>query len=171
MAALLRLRGLNATGVLDVVQTGGAPRGSLYHHFPGGKEQLAEEAVLLARDTVERWIERAASVEEFLERYAGRLERTEFRDGCPVAAVALEGAPTSERLRAACAGALNTWRAALARRLEAAGHDRETAAGLATIVLCAFEGALVLARAERSAAPLREVIARLGPLLQPASQV
>ena len=166
MAALLQRQGLNGTGLLQLLDESTAPRGSLYFHFPGGKEELTAEAVALARDTVRRWIESAASVEDFLERYARRLERTEFREGCPIAAVTLEGAPASERLRAACTGALDAWAAALARRLEADGHPAADAQGLATTVLCVFEGALVLARAHRSAAPLREVSERLRPLLR-----
>jgi TetR/AcrR family transcriptional repressor of lmrAB and yxaGH operons len=166
MTDLLRRQGLNGTGVLQVLDESGTPRGSLYHHFPGGKEELALEAVALARGTMLRWIGSAASVEQFLDRYAARLERHGVGDRCPVAAVVLEGAPASERLRAAGAEALDAWAGALARRLEAEGHAPADADRLATTVLCLLEGALVLARARGSAAPLREVGARLAPLLR-----
>jgi TetR/AcrR family transcriptional repressor of lmrAB and yxaGH operons len=84
-----------------------------------------------------------------------------------VAAVALEGAPISDRLRQAAAGAFDSWTAALAARLEEEGHTREVAEGLAVTILCALEGALVLARAQRSAEPVRAVSRGLAPLLRP----
>jgi TetR/AcrR family transcriptional repressor of lmrAB and yxaGH operons len=162
---LLQRQGLNGTGLLQVLAESGAPRGSLYFHFPGGKEQLALEALATARDRIGEWIGRgldahdspAGVISGLFERYARRLEGTDFRFGCPVAAVTLEGATGSEALRAACAGALEAWSDVLASRLDG---DRD----LAELVLATLEGALVVARARRSGEPLRAAGRRLSRL-------
>jgi TetR/AcrR family transcriptional regulator, lmrAB and yxaGH operons repressor len=163
-ARLMRRNGLNGTGVLDVIADSGAPRGSLYYHFPNGKEELVTDAVAQVREVVKRWIE-TGTVEQFFSRYARGLEKNDCREGCVVAALAAEGAPHSERLRAASDQAFRAWEDAFARKLEAIGHPRKQARGLATTILCVFEGALVLSRARGNADPLRDAYRSLKPII------
>jgi TetR/AcrR family transcriptional repressor of lmrAB and yxaGH operons len=175
-AVLLRKQGLNGTGLLQVLEQAGAPRGSLYFHFPGGKEELTVEAVEYSRDVVLGWLRKSldahdsplAAFQDIADRYARRLERSGFTEGCPVAAVALEGSPVSERLRQASEAALGAWEDLLAGYLEGHGIAAAPARALATNFLCGLEGGLMLARARRSAEPLRAVSAQLRWLL-PAS--
>ena len=175
-AALLQRQGLNGTGLLQVLEESGAPRGSLYFHFPGGKEELAIEAVDYSRQVVLGWLRKslaahpvpADALADIAERYARRLERSNFAEGCPIAAVALEGTPVSERLRQASESALASWEPLLTEYLENHGLDAGEARPLATGFLCSLEGALVLGRARRSAAPMRAVAAQFRSLL-PAS--
>ncbi len=175
-AGLLQRRGLNGTGLLQVLEEAGAPRGSLYFHFPGGKEELTVEAVEYSRDVVAASIQKSldahdsplAAFQAIAERYARRLERSDFTEGCPVAAVALEGTPVSERLRMASEAALTAWENVLTGYLERHGVPPEPARALATNFLCSLEGGLMLARARRSAEPLRAVSAQLRWLLPTA---
>lgn len=163
---LLRRQGYAATGVSDILRLAGAPKGSLYYHFPGGKSELAAAAVTEAGALVTRTLEEIAAAADgpadFMARYCtllGRwLEESGFRSGCPIATTLLETAPQSEIIRAAGARALDDWVAVIAavfgadRRLPAAAARHR-----ATLVIAAVEGALMLARTHRSTEPLAQV--------------
>lgn len=161
---LLRRTGFNGTGVLDVIADSGAPRGSLYFHFPGGKEELAVSAVARVRDDVRAWIERT-TIEQFFHQYARWMEKTDCQDGCPVAALASDGSQ-SERLRGAAEDALGAMQEAFAVKLVAAGHPNPRANELASTLVCMFEGAIIMTRARRDATPMRQAYDRLKPLLE-----
>jgi TetR/AcrR family transcriptional repressor of lmrAB and yxaGH operons len=171
---LLRRQGAHGTGLQEVLAHSGAPRGSLYFHFPGGKEQLVREAIKEAADAVDRWLreslERHASVAEgmdhFLGRYGERMAEAGFAEGCPIAAVALDVGPGSERLLSACDWAITGWVALLAEALREEGRDPEEAESLALTALAALEGSLVLCRARRSLEPLGAVGSQLKTLLE-----
>jgi TetR/AcrR family transcriptional repressor of lmrAB and yxaGH operons len=164
-ASLLRRRGYAATGLNEIVAESGAPKGSLYFHFPGGKEELAASAISAAGVQLAGAIESILSSSDDLGEALGRLvdalaaglQASAYAEGCPVATVALETACESERIRSAAADAFASWLAALRARLLAAGFEREAATRRATLVLAAIEGALVLARAQRSLQPLSDV--------------
>jgi TetR/AcrR family transcriptional repressor of lmrAB and yxaGH operons len=164
-ARLLRRQGYTATGLNEIVAASGAPRGSLYFHFPGGKEQLAVTAMQGAgaqlAGAIEAVLASSEDLRESLTRLvdglAAGLEASGYADGCPIATVALEAAGTSEPIRAAAADAFDSWLHALRARLLAAGLDEETAGRRAMLVLAAIEGALILARAQRDPAPLTAV--------------
>ncbi|TDD63823.1 TetR/AcrR family transcriptional regulator [Actinomadura rubrisoli] len=163
-AQLFREQGYAGTGLKQITAAGGAPWGSLYHFFPGGKEQLGVEAVAhsgsrylrlfdLVFDRAEDDVVR--SVRDFFQLSAEALHKSDWADGCPIATVALEVASTSEPLRHACVEVFASWRESIARRLAGAGIPEARAADLATYVLCAFEGAIVLSRTDRDTRPLR----------------
>ncbi|GAA3951398.1 TetR/AcrR family transcriptional regulator [Actinomadura viridis] len=164
-AQLFREQGYAATGLKQITSVAGAPWGSLYHFFPGGKEQLGAEAVahsgaryLKLFDLVyERAGDEAIvqAVHDFFQLSAEALEASRWADGCPIATVALEAAGTSEPLRHACAEVFESWRAAGARRFVLAGVEPARAGELATYVLAALEGAIVLSRARHDTGPLR----------------
>jgi AcrR family transcriptional regulator len=173
---LLRRNGFHGTGLQEVLAESGAPRGSLYFHFPDGKGQLVAEAVTLAGEQSERWMRdcldsaptAGGGLELMLERYAVILEDSAFGIGCPVAAVTLDLGPEPGALHAACAGALDRWTELIAAALLAEGHGPAEAGALATTAIAAFEGALLLSRARRDAGPLRAVASRARALLAPA---
>src|SRR5438445_313415 len=128
-----------------------APKGSMYHHFPGGKEQLVAEAITSAGRYVSDKISAGGSAVEVAElltdRLVRRLEKTEFADGCAIASSTLDVAPISPLVREACAETFADWQRVIAQHLANEGLDPEAAEGAATVAIAAIEGALVLSRA------------------------
>jgi AcrR family transcriptional regulator len=173
-ALLFREHGYSGTGFRDVIEHSGAPRGSIYHHFPGGKEELAAETVAWAAAVIERRIERAAqngnpivALSLFVEAWREVLEDSNFRAGCPIVAVAAE-ADAGSRATAATAVAFARWQDLIARALLEAGVSRTDARRLATLVIAAIEGAILLCRARRDIRPLRDVHRALEATLRAA---
>jgi AcrR family transcriptional regulator len=174
-AALLRERGLAGTSFREVLAHSGAPRGSIYHHFPEGKNQLVEEAVRAAGVGGAQLIAAMAAqgdpvstLRAFVRVWGASLESSDFEAGCPLVAVTTAAAADEPELRAAAAAAFATWHEALASDLRAAGVPRARARRLATTFVAAVEGAVVLCRAERSGRPLKDVGAELELLLRDA---
>jgi TetR/AcrR family transcriptional repressor of lmrAB and yxaGH operons len=159
-AALLRRQGYHGTGLSDIVAESGAPRGSLYFHFPGGKDELARAALLASATEWRARVDAAtrdapdlgAAIDATVTLLADDLASSGWNNGCPVAAVALES--PSEAVRAAVAEHFESWLDAISGRLAAQGVAPESARHFATVVMSAFEGALLLARVQRSRAPL-----------------
>jgi TetR/AcrR family transcriptional repressor of lmrAB and yxaGH operons len=174
---LLRRRGLHGTGLQEVLEETGSPRGSLYFHFPGGKEQLVEEAVGLAGRRGEKWMRRcldgsptaADGVARMLEEYADLLEASAFAEGCPVAAVALDLGPDDGALLAACGRAFEGWITLVADALREEGRSAEEAEALAVTAIAVFEGALLVGRARRDASAVRAVAVSTRALLNSAA--
>ena len=162
-AELFRRQGYSATGVKQIVTAAKAPFGSLYHFFPGGKEELGAEAVRvsglryaqLIRAVFDPAPDLVTAVNDFFTGAADHLVKTDYEDACPIATVALEVSSSSGTMRHACADVFESWIAAGAERFERAGIDRSRARELAVAMLAALEGAFVLARATRSTEPLR----------------
>jgi len=162
---LLRRQGYSGTGLSEIVAASGAPKGSLYFHFPGGKEELAAVAMARAGDELRGAIVAILSSHDalgdalcaLLDALAAGLEASDYADGCPIATVALEAATRSESVRVVAADAFDSWVSALRERMLAGGMARETADRRALLVLAAVEGALILARARRDLVPLRAV--------------
>jgi AcrR family transcriptional regulator len=170
-AELFRLQGYNATGVKQIVEAAQAPFGSVYHFFPGGKEQLGAEAIRVSGALYEQLIpavldpapDLVTGVRNFFAAAAAHLRETDYADACPIATVALEVSSSSEVMREACAEVFESWIAAGSQRFEAAGGSPEKARELTIAMVCALEGAFVLARALRSIEPLEiagELMAR-----------
>ena len=162
-ALLVRERGARATSLDAVLEHSGAPRGSVYHHFPGGREQLLREATQYAGEYLARRLERAsdghplAVTDALFDDYQAVLLATDFRAGCPVLAVAIESPEEGPDLRDCALAAFERWRQALARTLERSGIDAVRADELAMHTIAAFEGAIVLSRAYRDLEPLERV--------------
>ena len=159
-ARLFGERGFAGAGLRDVVAHSAAPRGSIYHHFPGGKAQLAQEAVDLAADAATVPLTRApdpvAALHACLDDWRRRLEDSDFQAGSTLAAVATTPADV-EGTREAAAAAYERWTETFADVLRENGVRRKKAARLATLASAAIEGALVLCRARRDTAPLDDV--------------
>jgi TetR/AcrR family transcriptional repressor of lmrAB and yxaGH operons len=150
-----------------------APWGSQAHHFPGGKEQLAVDALTLAGGRYERLLRGALdgthpadAVAGWSEVAAAELERSGWVDGCPVATVTLEMAASSDALAATARDVFASWRRPFVESMVARGLASDEAASLATVVLAGIEGALLLARAAHDGEPLRTVGAELATLLR-----
>jgi AcrR family transcriptional regulator len=161
-AELFRRQGYTGTGVKQILAESDAPFGSLYHHFPGGKHQLADEVIRQAGDFFRRLFEAIASsapdpvtaMHEFFSGAAQTLRDTDYADACPIATVALEVASTDELLRGATADVFNSWIAAGPDGVVAAGLDRVRAREITIHMICALEGAFILSRAMRTTEPL-----------------
>jgi TetR/AcrR family transcriptional repressor of lmrAB and yxaGH operons len=172
-ARLLRRQGYAATGLSEIVTAGGAPRGSLYFHFPGGKQELATVAMRASGEQLRAGIAVALahgptladSVCGIVAALAAGLEASGFRDGCPIATVALEAGPGEEALRETAQEVFASWLAELESALRKEGLASEQARTRAVFVLAAIEGGLLLARARHDAEPLREVGEELRALL------
>lgn len=163
-AALFRSQGYHATGLNQVLAEGGAPKGSLYFHFPGGKEQLAVESLRLSGGELCEQLKQARSLDEVVELLAKRLVESDFQDGCPIATVALDAANESEQIRQACDSAYVSWERVIADHLEQQGIT--DSAALATTILATIEGALLLARTRKDLAPLHRAGEHLKLLVQ-----
>lgn len=173
-ALLIRERGAHPTAIADVLEHSGAPRGSAYHYFPGGRTQLLCEAVDYAGEFMAARLGDATSTLEALDAlfddYRKQLQRSDFRAGCPVVAVAIEaGDPAKPDQSAAlierAAAAFARWREVIEQRLTGDGIPAERAGALAMLVLSSFEGAIVIARASKDLGPLDAVHAQLRSLI------
>jgi len=162
-AELFRRQGYVGTGMKQIVAAASAPFGSVYHFFPGGKEQLAAEVI---RSSGALYLQlfagialQAADVPEGIDNFfAGAAEtllETDFADACPIATVALEVASTNEPLRIASAEVFESWIDAASAYLASAGIEHDQARALAFAMLSLLEGAFVLSRALRSTEPLQ----------------
>ncbi|GAA2745587.1 TetR/AcrR family transcriptional regulator [Terrabacter aerolatus] len=171
----LRRAGVGGTGLRQVVADAAAPRGSLQHYFPGGKDQLVTEALDWAGTwAAERVAQHVSGMRRpspgrlftaMLDDWAAELQARDFERGCPVAGAVVDCADTNPAIRQAASAALDTWRRPITEALVTMGRSRRRAETLSTLMLCTLEGALVLARAQRDTAPLRLVARELAPLL------
>lgn len=162
---LFRRQGYASTGLQQIVDESGAPKGSLYHYFPSGKQALGEAAVVMAggliREMLEDLAARHADPKAFLRAWcktmAGWMEESGFRSGCPIATTLLETAPRSPGITAAGQRAIDGWIEVVSGVLARGGLDAPEARSRAQLVVAAIEGALILARVRRSARPILDV--------------
>jgi AcrR family transcriptional regulator len=161
-AELFRRNGYTGTGVKQIVAAASAPFGSLYHFFPGGKEQLGEEVIrrsgamygLLIGAIFDPAPDVVTAVESFFAGAAETLRQTDYADACPIATVALEVASTNEPMRKATADVFESWIVGGTERFAGAGIPEARARELTIAMLAALEGAFVLCRAMRTTVPL-----------------
>ena len=178
-APLIRAKGVSGTGMREVVAHADSPRGSLQHYFPGGKDQLVSEALLLAGDMAGRRVRR---VLDGLDRptpgglFAGLVRGWRdqflaqgFEAGCPLVAAAADVAASSDELREVIGRAFDGWQEPLAVALQETGVPNDRAGALSVVMISALEGAIVLARIRRDVAPLDVVLEELSPVLDAAA--
>ena len=162
---LFRRQGYASTGLQQIVAESGAPKGSLYHYFPSGKEALGEAAIVMAggmiREMLSDLAARHRESKPFLRAYckvmAGWMQESGFRSGCPVATTLLETAPQSPSITAAGRRAVDEWIEIVAGVLEKGGIERREARNRAQLIIAAMEGALILSRIRLSARPILDV--------------
>jgi AcrR family transcriptional regulator len=164
-AELMRRKGYGAVGMKDVVAASGAPIGSLYHHFPGGKAQIAREALinagtaygLLIPTLVDPHDDLGEAIESVFAQAAADMAGTGFANMCPVASVAAEVADTIEDLRDTAADVFTGWLDGGTAYFVSRGLPEDAARDLTVALVAALEGAFVLARTLRDTEPLLAV--------------
>jgi AcrR family transcriptional regulator len=161
---LLREKGYNGTGLRDVLADSDAPRGSIYHHFAGGKAELGVSALIeagqfigTAANAAMQDVDVVDGVRRFLAWWTDYVEETDFRAGCPVVAVAAEFHPEAPQLTGMANMVFAAWQDGLAARLRAAGLNQRKARDLAALIIAAIEGATVMCRARGDREPLVRV--------------
>jgi AcrR family transcriptional regulator len=177
-AQLLRRGGVAAAGLREVAAQAQAPRGSLQHYFPDGKEQVVNEAVAWAGQYAARRVSRflatldkpspSALFAAMAAQWVDELSAASALAGCPVAAATADSAQTSPSTRIAAAEAFARWRQPVAAALVGMGVPPARAGELATLMVSTLEGAILIARAERSPSALNTVARELAPLLDGA---
>ena len=170
-ARAIGTRGVGAMSLRDLAKEAGVPLGSTYHHFPGGKAQLAEEAVTSTGRQVARLVESAreqgieGAIAAFTRVWRELLVETDFRTGCPVLAVATGDDPG---LTETARGIFASWQDLMVAGLADGGVPADRAPGLARMIVASLEGAVAVSRAERSLEPLDQVSAELITLVEAA---
>lgn len=160
---VLRERGAAGLTIDAVLSHSGAPRGSVYHHFPGGRSQLLREALSFAGDEITAKIDEAADVSatallrQFVELWSEVLVGSDFTAGNPVMAAAIGWGDDEQQLATLAAEIFTRWRDAARQTYLREGFDDTEATALAHTTIAALEGAAVLCRCLRSLAPLNDV--------------
>src|SRR5258707_1200523 len=155
-AQLIRRKGVSGTGMREIVTEADAPRGSLQHYFPGGKEEIVSDALLWAGEVMARQVRRGLSglksrtpsalLASMVGSWRRELTDGQFSAGCPLVAAAADTAATSEQLRKVLRRAFDGWLEPLSESLVDLGVPLERADTLAVVVIAALEGAIILAR-------------------------
>ena len=182
-AELFRRQGYTGSGLKQVAAEAQAPFGSLYHHFPDGKDQLAAEVIRrsgalylqLFASIAQQAPDVPTAVGEFFSGAAQTLRDTDYADACPIATVALEVASTNEPLREASAEVFESWIGGASALFTAASIPREQAHALALSMLCLLEGAFLFSRTLRTTEPMlvagESAVAAVRAALADASEV
>ena len=176
---LLEKQGYPATGLNEIVKESGAPKGSLYHYFPEGKEQIVSEAVCFAGQIlVERMRGELAKVEnpmqalyEYVMRLADKVEEKHFMAGNPLTIVSVEAAGASERISQACREVYDQIETVLREKLACCGLADAEAAEQARLTRASLEGGIILSRVHRTADPLRSLAHHLKNSLQGSTRL
>lgn len=170
---LFRLRGYYGVGLNDIVEESGVPKGSLYHYFPGGKEELAIEAIHFSKkmvmDSIKEALERFEDPIQAFQAYLNQLAEI-FGEGSEpqalsFATVAGEKHSTSEPIRLACQSAFSSWQSIYKRKLLAAGYAESQAKELSMIIHALVEGGILLSITEKSGQPLHVISEKIAVLL------
>ena len=166
---LFREQGYAGTGLNEILQLSGAPKGSLYHYFPGGKEELAAAAVKLAgavvtrtlRELTEQWPHPRDMIQRYCELLAMWMEQSGFKSGCPITTTVLEMVPKSALITAVSREVFSDWVAVIADAIKHQGLTTAKAKQQAEFVISAIEGALIQTRVQQSTLPIRRVVAHM----------
>lgn len=169
---LFREKGYASSGLSEILSLSGAPKGSLYHYFPNGKEELAAAALTTAAAVVAKTLNNLAeethSPGEFVQRYcemlAGWMENSGYKSGCPITTTVLETVPQSTILSAVSRHAIASWVNIIAAFYQRNGLARPDAEEQAEFVISAIRGALIQCRIQQSPAPLLNVARRINSM-------
>lgn len=175
-ARLLQHRGYHGTALSDILEASGAPRGSLYFHFPGGKDQLVIEATQAAVEETTQYLREslasartpAQGVRAFVDATAQLMRDSDYTFGCPVAPVILDGSAGLAELEQLCRRTFERWIDMLRASFAEAGVPGRKAEALGLLVVATIEGALLIARAYRDSTPITDIAAELESLVAAA---
>lgn len=178
-AYLLQRNGYVGTSINDIIEHSGSPRGSLYYHFPNGKEQLALEAVLWTKENVTAFIteslakydDAAQSIEAFLIDSGKRFEENNYFNGVPITALVLETAATSDKLRSACQEVFDAWSSAFADKLIANGYSKNEAKVLGETINAMIQGGFVLSLARQDGNVLKIMASNISQIIPSKSHL
>lgn len=170
---LLENQGYHGTGLNEIVKVSGAPKGSIYYHFPGGKDDIVAQAVLYAGELVSERItanlaekaDPAEAIQSFLETIAHYVEVSGFRSGGPLTIVASETATTNDQINLTCQRAYELMIAAFDKKLLDSGYSVKKANSLAWLITSTIEGSIILCRTFHSGDPLRKAARELAQLI------
>lgn len=171
---LMEMQGYHATGLNQILAESGTPKGSLYYYFPGGKEELAREAIERSSGIIEQRIQGmmleiddpVTAITTFIYRLAEQVAASGYRAGSPITAVALESASTNDRLRETCQKAYRRWQDAFTEKLRAGGFTESRSQRLGLLIIAALEGGIILSRSRRSPQPLHDVAEEVAIMLR-----
>ncbi|NQD95125.1 TetR/AcrR family transcriptional regulator [Pseudomonas sp. CrR25] len=174
MADTLQRKGLHGAGLTELLAQAQAPKGSLYHHFPGGKTELAVAAIEHIGRRIDDFFaqlfrehpEPLQAMQRWLDNTLQQLESSRFERGCPLATVALESGPEDVEIRAALADCFTRLRQALTMQLQQVGFAGDSAEGFADLFVALYEGGLLQARVAGSCEPLQRASAALFLLIR-----
>ncbi|MEJ0045415.1 MAG: TetR/AcrR family transcriptional regulator [Rhodospirillales bacterium] len=166
---LFRRQGYAATGLAEILAESGAPKGSLYHYFPDGKEAIGEAALRFAAEhmgaALRALVAENPDPRDLVRAYARAvsqgLESSGFRNGCALATITLEAVPQSARITSASRDAFDGWTRMVSRGLRGIGVTPERAPVLAEFIISSFEGAMILARVRQDSGPIQRVAEEL----------
>ncbi len=171
-AKLLQTKGYIGTGMNDIIQLSGAPKGSIYYHFPQGKEQLAIEAVNWTREMVTKYIKEkltlykdpVQAIQQFIMESAERFEKDNYFFGVPITALVLETSSISENLRKSCEEVFETWGNEFSNLLIANGYESEEASEIGMIINTMIQGAFVISLSRKDSTALKAIAHKI-PLI------
>jgi TetR/AcrR family transcriptional repressor of lmrAB and yxaGH operons len=174
MIHTLQHKGLHGAGLNEILAQAQAPKGVMYHHFPGGKNELAvaaiESTVSYLCYKLDQYVAReqdaAAALRLWITRAMEGLYGSRFERGCPLAAVALESTAADVEIRQALAAGFAAMRARIGAALQQAGHEPARAEGLAALIVSAYEGALLQSRVAQDTAPMVQTTETLLSLIR-----
>lgn len=169
---LFRQQGYAATGLSEILTDSGAPKGSLYHYFPGGKSEIGAAAVTRAGETVAKTLQEltetsdtlADAVEVYLSKMAGWMAASNYRDGSPITTTLLETVPDHPAIQVAGQAAFASWTNIFTAKAIADGLPPDRAARIARLFIASMEGALLQCRLDGNDAPMKGVAAELREL-------
>lgn len=171
---LFQCQGYHGTGLNQIIEESGAPKGSLYYHFPNGKEEIALEAILLMKqqvleDAQKDLDEKDSAVDAFqfhINNIAALFDKKEHVEGLPIGLIASETASTNEKLRCACQSAFQEWQLHYTDKLKQFGYGKEKAEELSIAINAMIEGGCILSLTGGSGEPLRTIAKQLPLLLK-----
>ncbi|MFN3213767.1 MAG: TetR/AcrR family transcriptional regulator [Henriciella sp.] len=171
---LFQRHGFHGVGLSRLIEASGAPKGSFYFHFPGGKKELAIAAIEKSRQDVLALLHFAATYADSAADYVRTIGKglqawitqSDFSEGCPVATFTLELASTSAEIAKLCNAAYQDWNDCISGFLESTGIEAERTQKLATLILSSYEGAVIMCRAQKQLTPIKNVSDELSLLLR-----
>lgn len=169
---LLKTKGYRGVGLQEIIDKSGAPKGSLYFHFPGGKNEIVEAAIKKHNETIDTLLRMVfqstpditTAIRELFSLSIGDLESSDFTKGCPVATTTLDHPGEPDIVQESCAQCFSSLKDVIVDRLKTDGMEPVEAEKQATLIVSAFEGSIILSKAYRNTEPLNIVLEQLSAL-------